>query len=228
MSWLEHYRLVLLDFDGLLVDSERLHYRAYREMCGARGYSLDLTFEEYCAIAHASSKGLSEMVYTRFPELLKEEPRWEVLYAEKQKAIHALLEAGAATLMPGTEAFLTLLAQTGVNRCVVTHSPLALVRVLREQFPVLDAIPHWITREDYLTPKPHPECYQMAIERYTQDEIAPVIGFEDSFRGLKALAGTRAQPVLIAPSLPTYAIPTVDHYLHFKSLEEIDANSTMA
>ena len=87
-----------------------------------------------------------------------------------------------------------------MKRCVVTHSPQTLVDVLRKQHPILNTIPHWITRHDYTQPKPHPEGYLMAIKRFAgaNDQI---IGFEDTPRGIEALMQTTALPVLISKTV---------------------------
>ncbi len=107
----------------------------------------------------------------------------------------------------------------------MTHSPASFVRNIRKRHLLLDTIPHWITREDYVHPKPNPACYQMAINQLARpsDEI---IGFEDSPRGLDALLGTRAKPVLICPSDASHLAhtltqhPYVLHYPSFVSLIE--------
>lgn len=189
----------MLDFDGLLADTEVLHYRAYQNMCRQRGYNLDISFREYCQIAHRSAEGLEKMVYGFFPQLKEAEPDWSVLYAEKKAAIVELLKRGEAQLMPGAEEFLQKLKESGVASCVVTNSAKELISTIKKQYPILDSIPVWITREYYSNPKPHPECYQYAIDHYAKPG-EPVIGIEDTIRGVKALQGTRAQPVLVCPS----------------------------
>ena len=66
MEWIEEYDLFLLDFDGLLVNTERVHYQAYQqvvqEMGQSKGIELSWSFEQYCAIAHSNSTALSQAV----------------------------------------------------------------------------------------------------------------------------------------------------------------------
>lgn len=224
VDWISRYQLVLLDLDGLLVNTEELHYQAYCLMCQHRGYHLKLSFREYCSIAHHSAEGLEQMVYTQFPALREEEPRWSVLYAEKKKAYIELLRNGAVELMPGAERFLLHLEKSEVKRCVVTNSACDLAEIICQKNPILRSIPHWFTRETYTHPKPHPECYQKAIVAlaYQGDKM---IGFEDSPRGLEALKGTAADRVLIAskdhPCLP---IEGDDKFMHFESLTALSDN----
>ena len=61
---------------------------------------------------------------------------------------------------------------------------------------VLKNIDHWITREDYINPKPNPECYLRAILLYGKKGDR-MVGFEDTIKGINALLQTPAKPVLI-------------------------------
>lgn len=202
---MEEYQLFMFDFDGLLVDTERGHYEAYRRMCQNRGVDLGWDFAKYCSFAHYSHDGLQHALYKEFPELLEQEPVWQVLYKEKTKAIIDLYHEGAITLMPGVEKLLTILADGNRNRCVVTHSASDLVQVLKKQHPVLNTIPHWITREHYSKAKPDPECYIVAQQKLMSPE-GKAIGFEDTLRGLRAVMGSGAQGIIVTtmdyPEIP--------------------------
>lgn len=186
MQWIQKYDLFLFDFDGLLVNTEELHFAAYREMCRRRGYDLKWTLSQFFQAAHFDSAGLKKAIYQEFPALFEQEPRWEVLYAEKKQSYEQLLEKGDLTLMPGVEEVLIALEKAGKKRCVVTNSAKVQIDLIKQKIPVLNTIPHWFTRENYKEPKPHPECYLMAMKQLGQPNDR-VIGFEDSTRGLTAL-----------------------------------------
>jgi HAD superfamily hydrolase (TIGR01509 family) len=221
MNWLNEFQLFLFDFDGLLVNTEEIHHKAYIRMCAQRGFTLDWDFSYYCSIAHYSSSGLEEQIYNTFPDLKKIEPRWDILYAEKKQAFLDLIHEGHVGLMPYAEEVLLLLAKEKVQRCVVTHSASQLIARIREQNPILNTIEHWITREHYSQPKPHPECYLKTISLLAKDH-EKVIGFEDTPRGINALLGTRAKPVLICstnfPEIPYFLNHNVLHYPSLKNI----------
>lgn len=215
---LRKYGLYLLDLDGLLVNTEQLHYEAYLHMCSARGFPLHLTFSQYCEIAHRSAEGIEQCIYAKFPLLQHQEPRWRVLYAEKKAAYIKLLQTRPIELMPGADRLLYALEEAHVKRCVVTHSAADLAASLRSYHPALQTVPYWLTRESYKHPKPDPECYQKAIALFAERDEA-VIGFEDSPRGLQALSGTRADRVLISSlESPCLPIGGLHGALHFFSL----------
>jgi HAD superfamily hydrolase (TIGR01509 family) len=169
-------------------------------MCQRRGYNLDWSLFEFFQVAHFESTGIREAVYRKFPELQKQEPRWEVLYAEKKQCYQELLEKGDLSLMPGVAEVLTALEKADKRRCVVTNSTKLQVDLIKEKIPLLKTIPVWFTRENYREPKPHPECYLTAIKHLGKPGDR-MIGFEDSTRGFQALkdAGVPT-PLLIGPA----------------------------
>lgn len=223
MQWIHDYQLVLFDFDGLLVNTEEIHYQAYQRMCARHGVVMEMSFENYCKIAHYRSEGLSEALYGQYPKLREQEPVWSVLYAEKKQAMIDLLNEGAVQLMPGAERLLLALNDAGISRCVVTHSANELISIIRKQHAIFDTIPVWITREQYSKPKPDPECYVKAVSLLAKPEDK-IVGFEDSPRGLKAMMGSRAKPVLICqpiyPEIPDFVSNGVAHYTSFSAIPD--------
>lgn len=223
MRWIHDYQVFMFDLDGLLVNTEEIHYLAYKKMCTDRGFDLPWDFSRYCQMAHYEAEGLRENIYGELPLLREQEPSWDVLYAEKKRALLNLLQAGAIHLMPGAKKLLEELQKADIRRCVVTHSALEQVAVIREKNPILNTIPTWITREHYSHPKPHPECYLFAIEKLAKPGDH-VVGFEDTPRGLKALLQTPAKPVLICrvdyPEIPDFLGEGVIHYPDFTSIPD--------
>ncbi len=211
MKWILNYQLFLFDFDGLLVDTEQFHYQAYINMCRKRGFTLPWDFSRYSQAAHHGPTDLRDQIYAEFPALWEQEPDWQVLYSEKKEWFMQLIETESIPLLPGVEDLLLALEEKNIKRCVVTHSPISLIEAVRKQNPVLDSIPNWITREDYQHPKPNPECYQVAVARFANagDRI---IGFEDSPRGMYALLGTQAEPILICPPESGYLHTLLAHH----------------
>ncbi len=193
------FSLFLFDFDGLLVNTEELHFAAYQEMCRRRGFSLPWTLLEFFEAAHFSSTGLAKAIYQEFPQLLDKEPNWQVLYEEKKSIYQSLIQSEKLQLMPGAEEILLWLQEKNLRRCVVTNSFQKQVDAICEKLPVLKTIPLWITREKYTQAKPDPEGYIKAIKQLGIPGDC-IIGFEDSFRGLTALIGAGVDlPVLVSP-----------------------------
>lgn len=218
MYWIHDFQLFLFDFDGLLVNTEHLHYQAYVNMLAHRGYTLQLSFAQFFQLAHFNSTAWREAIYERHPDL---EPDWEILYREKKEVYLNLLASGKVELMAGAEKLLKALEAAKIRRCVVTNSIFEHIQLIRARLPVLKTLEKWITREDYEKPKPSPECYLKAIQLYGKPGDR-IIGFEDSVRGHKALCGTPAFPVIICPKhYPLLEVVLQQGGAHFESLEEI-------
>jgi HAD superfamily hydrolase (TIGR01509 family) len=215
----KNYQLVLLDFDGLLVNTEQLHFQSYIHVLKEYGFDLDWSFERYCLAAHYDNTLFQKKLFEQFPDLQK--IGWTHLYEKKKNKLLSMYEEGAIHLMPGVDQFLKLLAKEGINRCVVTHSPKILIDALKNKIESLNTIPHWITREDYSHPKPHPECYVHAIHQHAK-QGDKIVGFEDTPRGLRALMHTPAQPVWICqtqyPELEEFQKKGVIHFETFNSI----------
>ena len=188
------YDLFLFDFDGLLVDTEPLHYKAYQSVIQALGLSLTWSFPEYCQKAQISSPYLREQLNAHIPELKNYD--WDTLYSAKKSAYLDLLSAYPLQLMPGVIPFLEALSQKTVTHAVVTHSPREQINAICHRLPELDSIPHWFTREDYEHPKPAPDGYLTAWKALGGQHP---VGFEDSIRGVQSLKAAGIAPVLIRP-----------------------------
>lgn len=221
MKWLQQFDLVLLDFDGLLVNTEELHFEAYRLLLSEQGHELNWSFDQFCSIAHGSATGLRETIYKQFPDLQTKGPSWDALYARKKQLYVDLIKPDKIALLPGVDALLKELSTRGVKRCVATNSTKEQIERIKSILPLLRTIPVWITREQYNEPKPAPDAYLRAMELLA-DPGDRLVGFEDSFRGIQALKTASVFPVLICPSshpqLQGDGLKGVPHFTSFKEI----------
>jgi HAD superfamily hydrolase (TIGR01509 family) len=214
MEWISHFDLFLFDFDGLLVDTERLHHQSYERLCKSRGLAFPWDFHSYCKVAHSKAQAMKEALFTLYPSLYEEDPSWKHLYEEKHQHYVNLLHESACELMPGAAALLEKLDTNQIRHCVATNSPRAHIELIKKKLPLLQSIPHWITREDYTNAKPAPDAYLTAIQLCGRPNDR-MVGFEDTARGIQALQKASILPILVAPSYPETLAPGV---LHFPSL----------
>lgn len=180
----------LFDLDGLLVDSEPLHFKAFQLTLSEFGYELTWDFKTYCDKAHTQSMGLKKAFLELYPEA---EELWSQIYHKVKLNFSSLIEKETLPLMPGVETFIDLILEHKKKIAVVTNSSTPMVLAICDKQPFLKKIPLWITREDYINAKPAPDGYLKAIELLGV-KAENSCGFEDSPRGVKALkaAGLRA------------------------------------
>ena len=198
-KFLSSYDIILFDFDGLLVDTEPLHFLAYKEMCSKNEIYLNWDFIRFCKEAHSSAFGIWKAFHREFPSLLKKKSK-EMLYQEKKEIYQNLLKTTILKLMPGVHALLQALATSNTLSAVVTNSTLSQVESIRKTLSILNVIPLWITREDYQLAKPAPDGYLQAIEQLGKKER--IIGFEDTIKGIHALQAAKVEAVLVTPTCP--------------------------
>jgi HAD superfamily hydrolase (TIGR01509 family) len=190
--------IVLLDFDGLLVDTEPLHYAAYMQMAQERGVPLDWSFAEFCKKAHVREHGFFYALEEEYPAVFKQGLSKEILYADKKRIYENALSVAPLSLMEGVESVLRLLQERDIKRAVVTNSPRSQITTIQEKLPLLKTIPLWVTREDYKRAKPAPDGYLEALKRLkVEEELA--VGFEDSVKGLQALLSAGVEAVFVSP-----------------------------
>lgn len=213
------YSTILFDFDGLLVNTEQLHFQAYKRLIEEHGYALSIDFIAFAAMAHTSSSALKEYLLKTFPDL--QNIPWDILYAEKQAIFLSLLTRDNLEFMPGADAIIEYMRDAGKTLCVVTNSGSKLTDKIRSHLPLLNEIPHWITRECYTKPKPDPDGYNAALS--TLDVPSnEAIGFEDSLRGVRSLISAHVKPVLICdPSHPQMEDPLAQQVTKYETFIEL-------
>lgn len=197
MNWIHNYQLFLFDFDGLLVDTEKMHYASYVELCRRHGFELKWDFRRFCREAHGKAMGIWEALGKEFPQIYAKDSK-EVLYEEKKEIYVELLRGSSLELMEGAHPLLKALANSGIARAVVTNSPRSHIEIIKESLPILQTIPVWITREEYVHPKPAPDGYLKAIAKLASPNDR-IIGFEDTLKGLRALLAAGVESILICP-----------------------------
>jgi len=177
-------RGVLFDLDGVLADTERLHWTAYRRVLAEFG--IDVGLEEYGAQWTATGRGpeYACRVY-RLPVTPAE------LRARKAPVYLALVQEGV-TACPGARAAVERLC--GTHRlAVATNAARVEVELVLGQLGLGGLFDAVIAREDYVHAKPAPDAYLAAAAALG---LAPAecVVVEDAERGVQAAvaAGIRA------------------------------------
>jgi len=221
MKWVDKFDLFLFDLDGLLVNSEYMHFEAYKRMLKNQGFDLSWDFNKFCKIAHRDEKSLENGIYGCFPHLKEIEPNWTKLRNEKNSIFLKIIKNEKIDLLPGVENLLNELEKKNIKRSVVTNSTKEMVDLIIKNQSKLRSIPNWITREHYTRSKPFPDGYLYAIEKFANNNDR-IIGFEDSQRGIKALKTANICPVMINETISKHV--DIKDIFHFFSFENIPDN----
>lgn len=199
----------LFDLDGLLVDSEPMHFIAFTNTAKNFGYDVPWDFRTYCHKAHTESLGLKKAFLELFPQA---EGVWSDLYHTVKLNFAKLIEISPLELMPGVNELLDLIIAHNKKLAVVTNSSTPMVLAIIAKQPLLKKIPLWITREDYVNAKPSPDGYLKALAQWNLSPTQ-VCGFEDSPRGVKSLKAAGIKAFHISPF-------SIGHEYTFETIEE--------
>jgi len=186
------FDLFLFDLDGLLIDSEAMHWRAYKAMCAQFGCTMTWDLSSYLVTAGSSADALQQRLREEFPQIF-EGREWSEIYALKQQTLFNHIRINPPKPMPGAKVFVQQLKRLNKPMVVVTHSPREVVDGIQGLFPEID---RWITREDYVRPKPAPDGYLCACRLYAVDPSC-AIGFEDTVKGIRALEAAGCHGILV-------------------------------
>lgn len=182
---------VVLDCDGLLVDTEPSWEAAEGEMFSRRG--LVYGDAERALFLGVSVRDSARIMAQRFGE----PGRVDALYDEVLEIVEGLL-AEEARALPGAGELVAGLRGAQVPVAVASNSPRAVVEFSLGRAGLAGRFDAVVTADDVDRPKPAPDPYLRACALLGADPTASV-GFEDSATGLAAAR---------AAGLATVGVPT--------------------
>jgi HAD superfamily hydrolase (TIGR01509 family) len=181
-------RGILFDLDGVLIDSERLYYRAYSAVLADFGVSV--TPEVYGKEWISAGMGPEYAVRTFDLPITPEEVR-----ARKNPIFSKLLREEVA-LMPGArEALVRLSARFPI--VLATNSRENDVAMVMERFGLREYFTDVVTRGRYANPKPAPDAFVTAAAAIGLPNARCVV-IEDAWKGVKA-ASVAGSPIIAVP-----------------------------
>lgn len=205
---------VLLDMDGLMLDSERVHQECWR--AAAKQLDLDVDAELFMSFV-----GLHEDdQHERLRKQLGRE-KADPLIERCDTLFNARIEAGLPH-KPGLVPLLERLASARVTRAVVTSSVCEHAWQKLETAGLRRYFDTVISGSDIDSPKPAPDIYRLAAERLGVDPARCVV-LEDSEPGVRAALAAGMHPIQV-PDLvqPDEALRELGHRV-VESLEQAGA-----
>ncbi|HTP63816.1 MAG TPA: HAD family phosphatase [Geobacteraceae bacterium] len=203
---------VIFDFDGIIVDTEPIHYRAFQEVLVPLG--LGYSWEEYLRsyIGYDDRDALRNVFRAAGRDL--EEDGLRALIADKGAAFQRIIAAGVEPY-PGV---VELVRAVGGNLPLALCSgalPADIVPILRN-LGIADAFDAVVTAADVRASKPDPESYSLAVARlqstFPADNISPerCLAIEDTPAGIAAAQGAGIRVLAVTNSYPAEELAGAD------------------
>lgn len=196
------FSAVIFDMDGVIVDSEPLHERAFREVFAELGYGdrHGIHFPDYY--------GRSDRVlWLDFIERHRPSQPLEILTRLKEDRLLALLEA-EEPIFPEIPNLVEALAARS-RLAVASGSTRAVIRTvlamgdLRRHFPVT------VSSQDVTRGKPDPDIFLLAAQKLGAEPACCVV-IEDSAMGVAAAKAAGMRVIGITNSLPAEQLRQAD------------------
>ena len=171
-------KAILWDNDGVLVDTERLYYRATKDVLAGIGF--DLTEELFVQHLLIESRGPWHLLNGYTDEQIQ-------AMRKQRNELYSHYLASEKTVMDGVEEVLAELHGKYIMG-IVTSSLKEHFEIIHSNTGLLKYFDFVVAAGDYTNYKPHPEPYLVAMEKagVTADEC---IAVEDSLRGVLAATG---------------------------------------
>jgi HAD superfamily hydrolase (TIGR01509 family) len=192
---------VVLDFDGLIVDTETPIFEAWLAAYRRRGCSVGLDEWQHALGTHGGFDPLEHLE----GQMLALQPgqgfdRDAVLAEVKEATTRG---CDGQPLLPGVEALLRDALALGLGRAVASSSSCGWVNGWLERHGIRGLLDLVVGRDDVRNVKPDPELFLLAASRLGQPPSACVV-FEDSPNGMRAAldAGMRCVAVPNALTRP--------------------------
>ncbi len=213
---------IFFDFNGVIINDERLHLKAYRELLNEQGVSI--TDEEYFASLGMDDVAFMRAAYARVNQPLDDATMQAVI--DREHALHREMIKNDLPVAAGIVAFVKECARkydlgivSMAVRSEIEH--VLMLAGLANQFAII------VSAEPGRRHKPAPDCYQDALEFLNQERRAtrklPVLAreclvIEDAPPGIKAAldAGMRTIGVtttVAEPALRAAGAEIVTHNL---------------
>jgi beta-phosphoglucomutase len=203
---------VIFDFDGVIVDSEPVHFAGFAAVLRERG--IELSWDDYrerylgyddhdCFLAVCADRGAP-----------LGETEVAALSAAKTAVVREVLAASVEAL-PGAAALIGALGDAGVPLAICSGALRPEIEIAARRVGVLDRFAAVVAAEDVPAGKPDPSGYALALESLRAATSHPLgalrsLAIEDSPAGIEAARRAGLRVLAVTTSYPASALTAAD------------------
>lgn len=205
-------KAVIFDFDGLIVDTETVWYRAYKE--AVKGFGCDLKIHDFATCIGTTNEVLFETI-----EALAEKPIDRLAIDQHARTLYET-EMNSLQLREGVLNYLESAKKLGLKIGLASSSSRKWVEGFLQRFQIRDYFEVIRTSDDVQKVKPDPELYIQAIEKLNVQARETLV-FEDSKNGLIAAVKAGLHCVVV-PNPVTSLLEFEGHIDRIESMSDIE------
>ncbi len=173
-------KCVIFDMDGVIIDSEELHKKAYYQVFESLG--LDVSEELYTSFTGSSTLNTFQKLIEHYN--LNEDP--ELLVLNKRKRYVDFFETDPnLTLIDGVKELIQYFYRKGYTLVLASSSAMVNINRVFDRFDLQQYFTAKISGADLKASKPHPEIFEKAVHLGGHKKGQCIV-IEDSDNGIKA------------------------------------------
>ena len=199
---------VIFDFDGVIVDSERIHLNAFNRVLAP--YGKQISWNDYlgvyigfddrdafrCAMPDIDSKTLFELI------------------EEKETVFQNLITTGGIIALPGAVELINNLAEK-IPVALCSGARKADIDLIINGLNIRQSFSAIITAEDTAVSKPDPAPYRKAWETLSKKfpqltDPSTAVAIEDTAAGIKSAKGAGLRTLAVTNSYPAEKLSSAD------------------
>jgi beta-phosphoglucomutase len=214
---------VIFDFDGVIVDTEPLHYAAFQRLLEplSLGFSWDQYIETYMGFDDRDA--FIEAFKGHENELSS--PELQILIDQKAALFQEIIRDGINTY-PGVVSLIRNIHKSRTPLAICSGALRSDIEPILETLGITDCFDIIVTAEDVARSKPDPDCYRLAHARLNKHhslDIPPhrVLAIEDTPAGITAAKGAGLQVLAVTNSYPAAQLLQADTVTETLDLPEI-------
>lgn len=173
-------KAVLFDMDGVLVDTEPLHHKAYQQMFSKVG--IDVSSEMYEGFTGQSTYGICVQLCTHFN--LQQNPQ-ELVQIKRDNFTKLFFEDDDLQLLEGVKDLILDYHANGLILVLASSASMFTINNVMKRFDLDQYFTDKLSGADLKASKPHPEIF---VKAASSAGVLPneCIVIEDSTNGIKA------------------------------------------
>lgn len=191
-------KAVIFDFDGVICDSELIHYRALNTVFLRYGVDVPKAVHWDKYLGYTDLENIEAV--SRDYGMGLDAAQIQRLMAEK-KSVFAALAQSESLIIDGVESFVKMLTAAGVRRAICSGALRSDIDLMLHGSGLAKAFEVIVAADDVKKGKPDPEGYRMALEKLNASggglKPAECVVVEDSHWGLEAARAAGMHPVAV-------------------------------
>ena len=176
---MENIKAFIFDMDGLILDTERIAFKSYKEALKEYGYDFSEAF--FLTLVGTNVKLTKELCLNRYGSWFP----FDLLHENHNKITEEYIKKNGVPLKEGVNELIDYLKEKDYKIALATSSDREKAEYLLELVKIKDKFDYIICGNDIVNSKPNPEIFLKAAENLKVEPKECVV-IEDSKFGVKA------------------------------------------